>query len=668
MAHKAHKHARFLRLVLLPALVINLLAYALIATIFQPLAAHAQAYVIGSDPVDGSTVNAVPKEIRIFFDDTISPLSVATIQYVQNGGFVPVQGQSFISSSNPHELDIPLPSNSMQGSYLVSWTAISNNDGRTTYGKIGFNIGSSYLGLSGQVTLGPSSSNDFSVRSLDLLGILSIAWEWLVEAALVFWIGILIVERFVLPRMERATSLLEHTRRQTLPLQTLCLSALLIGEVITLLLREVHVTRALYDGTLDFSALLPFLTQTVYGWVWLARFCLLLLALVLLWWFSRPYQKNQENTTQTPLRPGSSRLQGERGATSTPKATLEGMDHPSRPPASRSVLARSQDVLYARPVTIAGVAFTLLLLCTYALTDTQDVRFPGAANIVGELLRLAPGIWFGSLAYLGFVILPLLPTTEGDSRSELLATFLRRLTPYLATGILLELASMLFLSEMTIPTPAQWLSDPYGRALLGARALIVVMLLLTLYTLLVVRPRIARQAALLPVVNAELPARRTRQTALERQQRSLKQLVSVQTILGAGVLLCMTLLSVVFPNVTYTNTPTNSGSPPQTQSIGGLTVTLQVSPARVNTTNTITLHIKDAQGAPVTNAQVKVITNMETMNMGVAQQTASGNGATYTAHFTASDSFSMTGVWDVRVIIQRSGHTNVTMTFAVPVG
>ena len=668
-------HARFIRLVLLPALVINLLAYGVIVTVFEPQAAHAQAYVIGSNPIDGSTVSTMPTKVRIFFDASISTLSNATLQYVKNGDFVPVQGQSFVSSSDQRELDIPVANNSPQGSYFVRWTAISTLDGRTTYGSIGFNFGASSLGLSGQVILGPVSSNDPAVRNLDFLGTLSVAWEWLVVVALVFWIGILVTERLVLVQTERATPLLDRVRRQSLPMQWLCLSAILIGEVITMLLREVHVTRALYDGTLDFSALLPFLTQTVYGWVWSVRVLLLLIALGLLWWLSRPYQKQREDTHASTTRSGPLRLHRERITVGSHKPATEVMERPSRPPTS---ITSTQERMYTPSMTITWFVLAALLLCTYALTGTQVSQLQANEMVYDGFSLLAQGIWFGSLAYLGYILLPLVPTIGGDNNAEVLASFLRKLTPYLVGAIITELACLLFIIEATILQWNQWLNDPYGRALLVMSILVVLALLLTLYTLLVVRPRLARQTILLPVVNAELPARRARQTALDRSTRSLKQLVSLQALLGAGVLICGALMAfyappVVFPNVHYTNPPANSSSgtpsstPVQTQSASGLTVTLQVSPGRVNTTNTVTLHIKDSSGVPVTNAHVKMITNMQVMDMGVSQQNANANGATYTASFTASDAFSMSGVWDVRVIIQRAGHADMTMTFSVPI-
>src|SRR5207344_1344239 len=103
--------------------------------------------------------------------------------------------RSHVAGNNPQELDTPLITQLPSGSYTVRWTALSTTDGRATHGVIGFNIGHSSTGLPGQVILGPSTSN--ILPELSLLGILAVAWDWLVMAALTLWIGILVIDGIV---------------------------------------------------------------------------------------------------------------------------------------------------------------------------------------------------------------------------------------------------------------------------------------------------------------------------------------------------------------------------------------------------------------------------------------------------------------------------------------
>src|SRR6266516_6795538 len=197
------RQGRFLRHLLIAAMgLCFLLSLSWLPVLFPPPAALASSFVVGSDPVDGSTISVPPTQVRIFFNTPISSASVATIYFgieyqVMNAG------RSHVASNNPQELAIRLLTQLTQGSYTVRWTALSNTDGRATHGVIGFNIGHSSTGLPGQVILGPSTSN--ILPPLSSLGILAIAWDWLVMVALALWIGILVMESIILANGKAAS-------------------------------------------------------------------------------------------------------------------------------------------------------------------------------------------------------------------------------------------------------------------------------------------------------------------------------------------------------------------------------------------------------------------------------------------------------------------------------
>jgi len=276
------------------------------------LVAYAHAFVIGSDPVDGSTVASTPRVVRIFFDAAISPASIAHV-YTPDEQIAEAT-RSSISPTNPRELDTPLknPDQLPQGGYTVRWTALAYGDGHTTQGVIGFNIGHSSTGLPGQPILGPSTSNCLPQLigsdnancglSFNLLGFLSIAWEWLVLMALTFWVGMLITEGLLLNGIERIAALFTATRKQARPLQWLCLTAIVVGEVILLILRTAQFSQASTGEGLDLSILLSILTHTAYGYLWLLRLALVLIALILLWWANRPH--NMLNARRRDSRAG----------------------------------------------------------------------------------------------------------------------------------------------------------------------------------------------------------------------------------------------------------------------------------------------------------------------------------------------------------------------------
>ncbi|HJT55700.1 MAG TPA: CopD family protein, partial [Ktedonobacteraceae bacterium] len=295
-----------------------------------------------------------------------------------------------------------------------------------------------------------------------------------------------------------------------------------------------------------------------------------------------------------------------------------------------------------------------------------------SALVLDWLYLAAQGLWLGSVAYLAFVLLPRLPISEPDHYGESLVILLRRYTPLLTGAIGVVLVSGLFLSESAISNIQQLITAAYGRALLVEIALVVVMLIFTGYALLNLLPRLSRQAALLPVVNAELPARRTRQSALDQTWRGLKRTMNITACLGAAVLLCAALMTffappIVFPNIDYGQSaaPTNNPPAAQTQTVGNLSITLQVTPARVAETNTVTVTLQDSSGKPVTDAQVQLSTNMQIMDMGTTSKTASGGTPAYVAVFASGEGFSMAGLWDITIRIQRPDEQPVQVLFQV---
>ena len=95
----------------------------------------------------------------------------------------------------------------------------------------------------------------------------------------------------------------------------------------------------------------------------------------------------------------------------------------------------------------------------------------------------------------------------------------------------------------------------------------------------------------------------------------------------------------------------------QTAQAGSYHVTLQVNPNPPLTTQATTLSIQvllNASQQPVANAHVTLMSNMQTMDMGIDQVEAQsqGNGMYY-----ATVQFSMSGPWQVQVVISLPGET-----------
>ena len=642
----------------------------------------ARAFVIGSDPVDGATIAAAPKVVRIFFNEDISAASFAHVLVFDTpNGRVVDAARSYVAPTNARELDTPLanPAQLPQGIYEVKWVAVASGDGQVTSGLIGFNIGHG-LGLQGTTILGPTSSNN--PVQMDFIGGLSIAWEWLVLVALTFWVGILVVEGLLLGNdaETRATGILARVRKQSIPLQWLCLSAFLVGEVVILLLRSIALSNTINgNGGIDVGTLGQLLFATSYGTLWIVRIVLIIIALSLLRW---SYRTTGAAAKTARLLQGNSERESGNGSSGSSgsfsklrqRVTQEQQttgEHPVIPAPEPSIVADT------RGYTIIGLVLAGILLLTFALTsDAGQLAQPHGSAIVLDWLYLASrSIWLGSLAYLGYVLLPLLPNIEQDRQASLLITMLRRFHPLLLGAVGVVLVSGLYLSESSIFDPQQFVGDPYGRSLLVTLVLVGLMLLLSACIIFILRPKLARQAALLPVIDAELPTRRTRQSALEQTVRGIKRIAIVLSWLGAGVLLCAALMGffappIVFPNIDYATAANTSIAPPaginaQTEQVGNLSVTLQVSPGRSGYANTVILTINDSAGNPVTNAQVQLTTNMVIMDMGTAHVTLAGGNPTYIATFSKGQAFSMSGLWDITVKIQLPHQSAVQSIFQV---
>ncbi len=669
-------------LIIVVALIVGSLTY-LCSTFVLPLPeAQAQAYVIGSDPVDGSTINTLPSVVRIFFNAPISPISTAHVYVVESIGMADVDASAaHISRVSSRELDIPLktPGSLPQGSYEVRWTAVANDDGHATYGLIGFNLG--FAAFSGTPTLGPSSSNSLSdIQALNTISILAIAWEWLARAALALWIGILVIERFVLAGSEQTTALVARIKRQTHSLQWLCLGTLLVSEIVTLILRSGTLSQAfnqaqMIDNGNSFSlASLPQLVgETNYGHLWLIRIALIAAAIGLLYWMNvrrrvQPLpEAAQRVTTSVTNRTGPvPRITQDHSASTIVSLAKE----------RQAIAQNTSDSSRMQRLLSLWLLLAGLIVLTQALSGDAVFQLHISAIVFDWLYRVVQGAWFGGIAYLAYIVLPFLPKAELERRAETVALLLGRIVPYLLSCIGITLVCELFFAEASLSTVQQLLNDPYGRALAVQLVLIAFALLLTLYALLVLRPRFTHQALFLPVVNPDLPARRTRQSALEQTWHRLRQVMNIQAWLGAGILLCSSFMTfyappIVFPNINYNNpaTPAPASTTPtmQTKQVGDLSLTLQVFPEKVNAINTVVLLITNHSGVPVTNAKVILDSDMQIMDMGTTHKTLKSGNPVYAATFTKSQAFSMVGVWLLNITIQRPGHPSLQTTFQVNV-
>jgi len=640
--------------------------------LIQPSVASAHAYVIGSDPVDGSTVAKTPKEVHIYFNAAVSPLSSAHVYFTRGGNYTDVGATpSYVALLNAQELVIPVktPNTQPRGNYEVIWTAVANDDGHTTEGIIGFNVVSSDFSFTGTPILGPSTSNKLEeIHTLDLIALLAILWEWLVFIALTAWIGIVVMEQFVLRDGGRGIALLAQLRKHTYSLQRLCLATMLFGECVTLFLRVIHLEQVQQIDDLPLALSLSMITETNYGHIWLLRIVLVALTMGLLNW-THQSRKNRlpSESAQFPAHSDPQSFQPTQEAQTADTHQTGDTGKLKEPAEAMSSLAISSHRVAW--LLLAGL-LTLLFVLTGPAAQVLQPHF--SAILFDWLKNVAQGIWFGSFAYLSYALLPLLRTKNRDYDAEMLVTLQQRLTPVLLASISIQLLSFIFLSNTSIHDLQQLHTDPYGSTLAVQLIITAIIVLLSTYILFVLRPRIMRQAQLLSAVEGEVSDRHARQSALRMMGRRLKTTTDILSALGIGVLLCSALMSffappIVFPDVTYTNqpvSPTNTVNT-QTKQIGPFSVTLDLLPGHIGQSNTLILLINDRNGKPVTDAQVQLTANMQIMDMGTGHALITGGNPVYATTFDQHQAFSMGGSWNIRVEIQRPNQQAVQDTFDI---
>jgi hypothetical protein len=131
--------------------------------------------------------------------------------------------------------------------------------------------------------------------------------------------------------------------------------------------------------------------------------------------------------------------------------------------------------------------------------------------------------------------------------------------------------------------------------------------------------------------------------------------------LGISFLILMTWLGTIITSII----PQKATAQVQTADAGPYTITLQVNPNPPLITQAATLSIqvvmRSSQQA-VSNAHVVIESGMESMDMGTAHTDtkSQGNGM-----YVADVQFTMSGLWQVQVVVTMPGSQPVTATFEV---
>jgi copper transport protein len=102
-------------------------------------AAGAHALLRGSDPPAGASLEQPPRAVRLTFTEAPDP-ALSSVQVLDTGGRPVQAGRAGVVPGRPLELQAPV-GKLADGTYAVSWRAVSRVDGHVTRGSFAFSVG-----------------------------------------------------------------------------------------------------------------------------------------------------------------------------------------------------------------------------------------------------------------------------------------------------------------------------------------------------------------------------------------------------------------------------------------------------------------------------------------------------------------------------------------------
>ncbi len=408
--------------------------------------------------------------------------------------------------------------------------------------------------MSGKIFLSPLLDTG-SHQPVEIEQVATIAWQWLVSAAVIAWAGTLITEWRLLAatRGEQRTGIaslllvsIQRRRRQS----WLWLSMILSGTIILFWLRIAQaVPHMQLDELPNWPTLARFLLSTSEGWLWLIRGGLITLAIgssgVSVFFARRHARTNQAHE----------RLVGHEHSFScgcSRRYTRERSSRRQQLPAEH----RRTDGLH-----LVLAAFFLLTLANSSVTGASFYFTALALNWV-TLLALAA--WLGGVLYLAFVFVPATHVIESGERAQTLIELLPTIKPSIIQVLTACGLSAIFSMEThtsRMNTSLAAISLAYSWAIIANVGLLGMVFLLTCYQERHVLPHLAQTVWLatrgafigvmggVDVLRSLQVSQNERQAPADLATQRFRCLLYAQVVLGMLILLCLVLTAAPPPLV-----------------------------------------------------------------------------------------------------------------------
>lgn len=619
-----------------------LLPVALVALAATTRLVSAHAYLVRADPAPNSVVTTAPKQVTLWFDETVDP-NFSAVQVLDADQSRLDQDDLTADPGDSRQIHIslkPLP----DGTYTVVWRVLSATDGHITRGVFAFGVGKTSstavpTGAGEQSGFGESDPASVLVRWINLLSILTL-------------VGALFFRDFVWMRSPDFVASPADARWKQL--LAVVLGMALIAEMARLVLQARLATE-----TITPEQIAAVLFDTRIGTLWMVRWVALTVIGVLVMGV---------RTRVTALLAA-----GELGALVILYTGILG--NPSLLEQFGRLWTLLLDagiaghIIHIAPISLfvlvvvardkaTRTIVTYLLTCGVLLTLALGSHSAGQGDVslavLADWLHLAAvSAWIGGLVAFVWIITPAWRALPVEARRSWLASLVSRFSSVALASVLVIIATGIYTARLEIPGWDALFGTLYGRTLDAKLVLFSVLLVMGGVQLLWMRRRIGLSST---------PEQAT------RTFENFRRLIFSEAAGGIIVIGLAGFLTLVPPARSGISGQPISPSPSKEPSslllfadpAPDLHLSLAISPSgRLKTYDAL---VTDANKHPAPDL-LRVVLEFTLLDQDVGATRVNlepGTGGHYTA---AGDWTPLPGMWRVRVIVRRKGVEDVTAEF-----
>ena len=667
--------------------------------------ASAHALLVRSDPAANAILNAPPSRVKMWFSEDINPGTSRAV-VVDTANREVDNKDAHVSDDDSKEMIVTLPL-LKAGTYVVVWRTQSSDDGHVTGGSFIFRIAAPDGSVppipatlpTGNIP-GGGGIADASSSGLDAPSIAQAIFTWLALLGMVFWVGGVIWETWILPSslaqdgaLREAALAAERRFRRLAPI---ALIVVLVADVGMILAQAAELAGD-FSGVVSPPLLRAVLFGSRFGAFWWMRELVALAALILTVVATRrelPFSRAASSESQAVQADDEGAIAGWghellltlRRIPQLPGRLVDGLRARALPGGLLVLLAATLIVAFA----LSGHA---------AAVPNNELAYALAVDLLHLVCNAA---WVGGLFYISLVFVPALAGLDVRTRARVLALGLPEFGAVaILSAFLLALTGSLN-TTIHLTSIEQFLTTAYGRTLFVKIELFLLMVGVSAWHAFRVRPQLAQMLAEqdahasagspspVPVAashayggaNGYATTGNTGGSGGHRgtgAQGTLRELavrledwLRREAMLGAAVLLCAALLGAFAGTLQAAPsgaTPTTPSGPfLQTLQADDYAITLNVVPAKFGT-NTFNVTVKDSKGQPVQNAIVVVTTDMLDMDMGEQSVALKPVGADQPGVYSGQGELTMGGHWALIVkVVPPGAKQPLTPSFRLLIG